>query len=76
MQAHYRLVFNFLNNECKGKEAFTHEHQFDSYLDAGYLLIDFNKKIIVNSQLAFAFADLDEQIKKNLQTKWEVITLL
>lgn len=76
IQKHYRFVIEFFNTEFSDIDVYTQDRTYDPWLDAGYIIIDFNNRVIVNSQIAFTFSDLEEKIEKKLQKKWEVISLL
>lgn len=51
MRMHYRKIKEML--ECPEKINLKKAH----YLDAGYILLDLNKKIIINEQSAFAIPE-------------------
>ena len=51
-QDHYTKIISYLSSNC------ARHRVLNDYLDGGYLLIDFNKRIIINSQSCF-------KVKKN-----------
>jgi len=53
-RAHYRKIIQIINNPLPNK-----------FLDAGYIILDFDNKTIINSQNAFKISHLNnKEIKK------------
>lgn len=52
VQTHYRIVENLFNNGFRELNWFLRINKQKKYLDAGYILLDFNRKLIINGQNA------------------------
>ena len=61
---HYRKIMEMLN---------TSKLTPRKMLDAGYILIDLDKKILLNCQNAFSLHDLDEKEWLGILSKWRLL---
>tara|TARA_Y100000310_G_C20697289_1_gene826614 strand:- start:30 stop:311 length:282 start_codon:yes stop_codon:yes gene_type:complete len=68
-QLHYRYVISLINNLFKGINALKRIKPEDHYLDAGYVIIDFNLRMIFFSQYAFSLKHLKKDILRFLEKK-------
>ena len=51
---HYSIIMRIMNHDFKNMQYYLKEMQDAIPLDAGYLLVDVEKKTIINGQSAFA----------------------
>ncbi|MDP7458120.1 MAG: hypothetical protein QGH47_05325 [Candidatus Woesearchaeota archaeon] len=68
-QLHYRYVINLINNLFRGINSLKKIKPEDHYLDAGYVIIDFNLRMLFFSEDAFSLKDLKKDILKFLEKK-------
>ncbi len=67
IKAHYRFIIGLLNKNFKKSKALKRKQQ---KLDAGYLLIDKDKKIMLDCQSGFSIEHLNPEIKLNILKNW------
>lgn len=67
IKAHYRLIMGILNNNFKNIRQLKQKQQ---KLDAGYLLIDLDKKLMLDCQSGFSIEHLKPEIKLNIIKNW------
>ncbi len=68
-QLHYRYIINLINNLFKGINSLKKIKPENNYLDAGYVIIDFNLRMLFFAQYAFSLKDLKIEILKFLEKK-------
>jgi len=68
-QLHYRYIINLINNLFKGINSLKKMPPEDHFLDAGYVIIDFNLRMLFFAQYAFGLKDLKKDILKFLEKK-------
>ena len=57
VQTHWRTIQDLLDLGFDGMLWKKAERKWDEYLDAGYILLDLNRNLLVNGQNAFAVND-------------------
>ncbi|MBS3127940.1 hypothetical protein J4410_02250 [Candidatus Woesearchaeota archaeon] len=62
---HYNTIIRIMNHDFKNAKHYLKEAE-EIPLDAGYLLVDMNKKIIINGQSAFA----RQHLHPKYSTEW------
>lgn len=72
-EMHYRHVISILESSCFGLDALLSYDQGYSLLDAGYLLIDIDRKVVLSGQDAFSINHLPLKVMKKLKTDYEVV---
>ncbi len=66
LKAHYRKVMDIVNNNFKPLRKLEKKEK----LDAGYLLIDLDKKLMLDCQSGFSIEHLNPDIKVNIIKNW------
>ena len=68
---HYNTIIRIMNNDFKNTRCYTKNIEDPIFLDAGYLLVDREKRVIVNCQNAFA----RQHVHPNFSKEWLWIEL-
>ncbi len=68
-QLHYRYIINLINSLFKGINSLKQIKPEDHCLDAGYVIIDFNLRMLFFAQYAFGLKDLKLDIIRFLEKK-------
>jgi hypothetical protein len=67
VKAHYRFIIDLINSNFKKTLELKQKKQ---KLDAGYLLIDLDKKLMLDCQSGFSIEHLKPKIKLNIIKNW------
>jgi len=70
---HYRHVISMLSSSCVGIEGIVQDPMPDRFLDAGYILIDLDRKRIVSGQDAFDIHHLPKRERSTLRQRFELV---
>ncbi|MEK6960570.1 MAG: hypothetical protein AABX47_05325 [Nanoarchaeota archaeon] len=70
---HYRHVISILSSSCVGIEGIVQDTCPDRFLDAGYILIDLDRKRIVSGQDAFSIHHLPKRERLTLAQRFELV---
>ena len=68
-ELHYRHVMEILSSSCSCIQALVYEAPHPAVLDAGYVLIDADSKLIVSRQDAFSLHQLPKRAIEHLKTE-------
>ena len=66
LKAHYRKVMEMVNNNFKQIKGLETRKK----LDAGYLLVDLDKKLMLDCQSGFSIEHLNPDVKVNIIKNW------
>ncbi len=61
---HYREIMKILNKKKPGAKKF---------IDAGYIIVDLDRKVLMNCQDAFPLSDLKKNELRNMFSEWRVL---
>jgi hypothetical protein len=75
MKLHYRILMRLLNSRFKHIHNLKKQARNSKYLDGGYFVIDFNRKIMISCQNTFSLNSLDEDAQKYISRGWEFVRL-
>ena len=75
MQAHYNEAIKLLNSITKKRIYEPVTYGTEIFLDAGYLLIDVDKKMVISVQNAFGIKHLSKDVQKKFRQEWICIEL-
>ncbi len=64
VRKHYREIMKILNEK---------KPRAKQFLDAGYIIVDLDRKIILNCQDAFSLLDLKKNELRKLFSEWRVM---
>jgi len=71
----WRTAIKFFDSNTKTQHRFLRLIRDKHYLDAGYILVDYDNNILVTNHSTFRIADLNPRVKQELQA-WMVIEQL
>lgn len=72
-ELHYRHIISILSSSCVGIEGIVQDTAPDRFLDAGYILIDLDRKRIVSGQDAFSIHHLPKRERSILRQRFEMV---
>lgn len=72
-QLHYRHAITVLESACAGIESIITDDRPDRFIDAGYILIDLDRKRIVSGQDAFSIHHLGKNAKRILKERFDLV---
>jgi len=71
-ELHFRQAIQFLNASTQTQERYLRLMRQKRYLDAGYVLIDCDREIMINNQSAFSLTDLSKKKRDLFMQQWRV----
>ena len=62
VQTHWRTIQGLLEHGFEGIHWRKHQQKWNEHLDAGYILLDLNRNLLINGQHAFNAHEFDNEV--------------
>jgi len=68
----WRIAIKFLNNKEQTQNRFLRLIRNKHYLDAGYILVDYDQQLFISNQSAFAIHHLNKTTRNEIIKNWRI----